>query len=71
MRKGLCEVAHSAKRSRTKVKGVRIAGPMSRFERRSRTQFTRVQVWPPQNMPPKAQPCTRRRSVPLIAIVES
>ena len=34
-------------------------------------QFTRVQVWPPQNMPPKAQPCTRSRSVPFIAIVES
>ena len=34
-------------------------------------QFTRVQVWPPQNMPPKAQPCTRRVSVPFMAIVES
>jgi len=34
-------------------------------------QFTRVQVWPPQNMPPKAQPCTRSALVPISAIVES
>jgi hypothetical protein len=34
-------------------------------------QLTRVQVWPPQNMPPKAQPWTRRLSVPFSAIVES
>ena len=54
-----------------KSKGARIAGPLSSSERHTRGQFTRVQVWPPQNMPPKAQPCTRRRSVPFIAIVES
>ena len=34
-------------------------------------QLTRFQVWPPQNMPPKAQPCTRSEFVPFIAIVES
>ena len=34
-------------------------------------QLTRFQVWPPQNMPPKAQPWTRREAVPFIAIVES
>jgi hypothetical protein len=34
-------------------------------------QLTRFQVWPPQNMPPKAQPCTRSVAVPFIAIVES
>jgi len=38
---------------------------------RGRDQFTRVQVWPPQNMPPKAQPCTRSVSEPFSAIVES
>ena len=37
----------------------------------ARDQFTRVQVWPPQNMPPKAQPCTRIWSLPRIATVES
>ena len=34
-------------------------------------QLTRFQVWPPQNMPPKAQPWTRSAFVPFIAIVES
>jgi len=34
-------------------------------------QSTRVQVWPPQNMPPKAQPCTRNVAEPISAIVES
>ena len=34
-------------------------------------QLTRFQVWPPQNMPPKAQPCTRIAFGPFIAIVES
>jgi hypothetical protein len=34
-------------------------------------QLTRVQVWPPQNIPPKAQPWTRRLSAPFSAIVES
>ena len=34
-------------------------------------QPTRFQVWPPQNMPPKAQPCTRSVVVPFVAIVES
>jgi len=34
-------------------------------------QFARVQVWPPQNTPPKAQPCTRKVSEPFSAIVES
>ena len=37
----------------------------------ARRQFTRVQVWPPQNMPPNAQPCTRSVSGPFSAIVES
>ncbi|TWA98523.1 hypothetical protein FBZ96_105200 [Bradyrhizobium stylosanthis] len=36
-----------------------------------RCQLTRFQVWPPQNMPPKAQPCTRSAFGPFIAIVES
>ncbi|MGY4630295.1 hypothetical protein ACVWY3_008051 [Bradyrhizobium sp. USDA 4486] len=40
---------------------------MTRFER----QLTRFQVWPPQNMPPKAQPCTRSAFAPFIAMVES
>src|SRR3954466_3932178 len=34
-------------------------------------QLTRFQVWPPQNMPPKAQPWTRSVLVPFIAMVES
>ena len=34
-------------------------------------QLTRFQVWPLQNMPPKAQPCTRSAFGPFIAIVES
>ncbi|MEY9177845.1 hypothetical protein ABIF29_003878 [Bradyrhizobium elkanii] len=34
-------------------------------------QFTRVQVWPPQNMPPNAQPWTRSVSGLFIAMVES
>ena len=34
-------------------------------------QFERVQVWPPQNMPPMAQPWTRRVLEPFSAIVES
>jgi len=34
-------------------------------------QLTRFQVWPPQNMPPKAQPCTRIAFGPFIAMVES
>ena len=34
-------------------------------------QFTRVQVCPPQNMPPNAQPWTRNVSGPFIAIMES
>jgi len=34
-------------------------------------QLTCLQVRPPQNMPPKAQPCTRSVGVPFIAIVES
>jgi hypothetical protein len=34
-------------------------------------QLTRFQVCPPQNMPPKAQPCTRSEFVPFIAMVES
>jgi len=38
---------------------------------RSARQPTRFQVWPPQNMPPKAQPCTRIAFGPFIAIVES
>ena len=38
---------------------------------RLRHQLTRFQVWPPQNMPPKAQPCTRIAFGPFIAIVES
>ncbi len=37
----------------------------------ARGQFTRVQVWPPQNMPPNAQPWTRSVSGPFRAIVES
>jgi len=37
----------------------------------SSPQLTRFQVWPPQNMPPKAQPCTRIAFGPFIAIVES
>jgi BASS family bile acid:Na+ symporter len=32
-------------------------------------QLTRLQFWPPQNMPPKAQPCTRSVS-PFSAMVE-
>ncbi len=38
---------------------------------RSACQLTRFQVWPPQNMPPKAQPCTRIAFGPFIAMVES
>ena len=34
-------------------------------------QLTRFQVWPPQNIPPKAQPCTRIAFGPFMAIVES
>ena len=34
-------------------------------------QLTRFQVWPPQNMPPKAQPCTRSEPLLFIDIVES
>jgi hypothetical protein len=34
-------------------------------------QFKRVQVWPLQNMPPKAQPCTRNALAPISAMVES
>ena len=34
-------------------------------------QLTRFQVWPPQNMPPKAQPCTRSEPLLFIAIVAS
>ena len=33
-------------------------------------QLTRFQVWPPQNMPPKAQPWTLSVSVLFSAIVE-
>ena len=40
-------------------------------DQRSARQPTRFQVWPPQNMPPKAQPCTRIAFGPFIAIVES
>jgi hypothetical protein len=36
-----------------------------------RCQLTRFQVWPPQNRPPKAQPCTCIAFGPLMAIVES
>jgi len=35
------------------------------------TQLMRFQVWPPQNMPPKAQPWTLRMFGPFIAMVES
>ena len=45
-------------------------GNKSAWQRR-RYQLTRFQVWPPQNMPPKAQPCTRIAFGPFIAIVES
>jgi hypothetical protein len=38
---------------------------------RSTAQLTRVQVCPPQNTPPKAQPWTRNVSEPFSAIVES
>ena len=38
---------------------------------RAAPQLTRFQVWPPQNMPPKAQPCTRITFGPFIAMVES
>lgn len=69
MRRRLCEVAHLATEGRAKNKGTRIGSPC--IGQSARSQFTRVQVWPPQNMPPKAQPCTRSRSVPFIAIVES
>ncbi|MFK4518420.1 hypothetical protein ABIF20_005785 [Bradyrhizobium japonicum] len=41
------------------------------WRRQLRCQLTRFQVWPPQNMPPKAQPCTRIAFGPFIAIVES
>jgi len=44
---------------------------MTRWARPGRYQLTRFQVWPPQNMPPKAQPWTRSALVPFIAIVES
>ncbi|MGY3235281.1 hypothetical protein ACVWZ4_004157 [Bradyrhizobium sp. USDA 4472] len=38
---------------------------------RSKSQLTRFQVWPPQNIPPNAQPCTRIAFGPFMAIVES
>jgi len=44
-----------------------VLGDVMRFA----CQLTRFQVWPPQNMPPKAQPCTRSAFGPFIAIVES
>jgi hypothetical protein len=34
-------------------------------------QLTRFQVWPPQNIPPKAQPWTLSELGPFSAIVES
>ena len=34
-------------------------------------QPARFQVWPPQNMPPKAQPWTLSKSLPFSAIVKS
>src|SRR3974390_2198553 len=38
--------------------------------RSERNQLTRFQVWPPQNMPPKAQPWTLSRFGPFIAMLE-
>jgi hypothetical protein len=43
----------------------------ARKARSSCCQLTRFQVWPPQNMPPNAQPCTRRVFGPFIAMLES
>ena len=61
----LAQAVASEKRPRRRV------GPLDGEDAIAAGQFTRVQVWPPQNMPPKAQPWTRRVSVPFIAIVES
>ena len=51
----------------------RTTGPQVSGERLSggNIQLTRFQVWPPQNMPPKAQPWTLSVLVPFSAIVES
>ncbi len=38
---------------------------------RQRDQLMRFQVVPPQNMPPRAQPCTLSWFGPAIAMVES
>ncbi len=48
----------------------RTTGPL-RVEPKGRNQLTRFQVWPPQNMPPKAQPWTLSVLGPFSAIVES
>ena len=50
------------------VSGDKVAG--DKVSRRN-NQLTRFQVWPPQNMPPKAQPCTLSVVLLFSAIVES
>jgi hypothetical protein len=62
-------------RLRTPAPECQMNAPTSSFETRARgsscCQLIRFQVWPPQNMPPKAQPCTRSVFGPFIAMLES
>jgi hypothetical protein len=44
---------------------------MTSIRGRGLRQLTRFQVWPPQNIPPKAQPCTRIAFGPFMTTVES
>jgi hypothetical protein len=65
------EATRDVREWRTKQKPRRSGGAFDLADAHQDCQSTRVQVWPPQNMPPKAQPCTRSVPAPFSAIVES
>ena len=59
-------------RGPVKFHGAQVSGDKAReIKSRVNNQLTRFQVWPPQNMPPKAQPCTLSVVLLFSAIVES
>jgi hypothetical protein len=73
---GIVSLPSSVRGQKDQTRNLEIPGSRSRAARNdeevnSSVQLTRFQVWPPQNIPPKAQPWTFRVFGPFIAIVES
>ena len=64
------EATRGGREWRTKQRPRRSGGAFDLADAWQDCQSTRVQVWPPQNIPPKAQPCTRSVVEPISTIVE-